>query len=216
MKRRAFVVALAFVLGVALNVTAQERLIYEEHFDSDAALGAWTVVVGDWYIDGGAMINVDMTSIATNAYTELLQDADRLVYEWEVTFIKGTDGAIWTPAAGIHIMVNDPARMSRGSSYLIWQEQYHFKIYRGQGDEIVTLYTAGTWDAHTRAGIVPGSTHVFRVVYDRQLGSLTVYRDGELMASIIDPDPVQKGFYLSLRTNQTTAAFNYLKVWASD
>lgn len=216
MRQKVLSVALVFVFALTLTATAQEKLIYEEHFDSETVLDAWTFPVGDWFIDDSSMVNVDMENIATNAYTPLLQDADRLVYEWQVTFTKGTDGAIWTPAAGIHIMANDPARMSRGSSYLIWQEQYHFKIYRGEGDEIKTLHTAGSWDAHSKAGITPGSTHVFRVIYDRQLGSITVYRDGEALATVIDGDPVQTGHYISLRTNQTTAAFDYIKVWASE
>jgi hypothetical protein len=201
MKGRAWLVcAIALLISVAMlfGVTSFAADIPVPSFDK------WTFYDGVWEVTDMGLLQAESKGSNTSAYVALSQKGEKLVYEWTIWFLdtRGGNG----PLAGVHILSNDATiTTNRGNSYLIWQDNKNFVIYRcAETGGMPTI-------AKKESTVAPNDTFTYRVEVDTVKKTIDAYRDGELFVSVEDPDMFVSGEYISTRTNVTAALFSNFK-----
>lgn len=206
MKRKVLSVVMVLMV-LAVSSFASGTLVYEANFNkTDSKKIDWVPFSGDWDIDGEFMVNADLSNGNTNIWQELDQYGDGTwTYEYKVTYdVKGGE---WAPAAGFHFMVSDAEAPQRGDSYLVFQDLNEMQLYRCEAGGIVAVQRIPGFPA------VVGKTSVVRVVYDTKSGLIEIFLNDVKVIEWIDDNPILDGQYISLRTNQTGASYDYVKVW---
>jgi hypothetical protein len=202
-----FMAVLLVMLVLTVSVFAAETLVYEANFNkTDKKDVFWEPVNGEWETDGEHMVNFDTNDGNTNIFQELDQVGDGTwIYEYKVTYdIKG---GMWAPAAGMHIMCSEPDAPQRGDSYLIFQDLNEMQLYRCSGGAITAVMQVPGFPA------IVGQTVVVRTEYNTLTGNIKVFLNGDLVIDWTDDEPIFDGQFISLRTNQTQASYDYVKVW---
>lgn len=201
------VFAIFLVLAFAAVSFAAPQLIYEANFNkTDGKEVDWVPVNGEWDIDGEFMVGYDLADGNTNIWQELAQYGDgKFIYEYKITY--DASGGQYAPAAGLHFMASDGDLPQRGNSYMVFQDLNEMQLYRCEGGGISGVVLTKMNPA------VVGMTHVVRVEYETEIGRITVYLDDALVIEWFDELPIYDGDFISLRTNQTAASYDYVKVW---
>lgn len=173
-------------------------------FASAAQVGAdaWTSLVGGWAAEGGALVNSDGVNGNTQAYAEVAQSGETVIYTWTVDFRNTTFSL--GPAAGMHIMSDDATHAQRGNSYLVFQDSDFIRIYKAAG--------ALTKVADLPVTAAVGDKHTYRVEFNTASGLMQVYRNDVLAGEWRDSLPLKSGQYISVRTNGSIAAFTDVSV----
>lgn len=168
------------------------------------AFKEWTFADGVWEVADNGLLHVSTEGANTNAYVALPQKGNKLVYEWTIMYLES--GSSNAPMAGMHILSDDVnADAQRGHSYLIWQDKKNVTVYRSILNSLRTL-------AKFSAPAAAGDTFTYRTELDIANQTINVYRNGELIGSINDPEMYVAGEYISARTNVTVALFSDLKI----
>lgn len=200
---------ISFIVLVVLTMSAlaADTLIYEANFNkNDAKKVKWLSVEGEWEIEKDTMVNYDIMSLDTNIYQELEQFGDgTYIYEYKVTYLE--QGNEYAPAAGLHFMASDGEATNRGDSYLVFQDNSSMQLYRSIAGSMYNVLLIPGF------GAVVGDTSVIRTEYNTKTGLIQVYLNNTLVIEYGDTDPIMDGIAISLRTNGTVAAYDYVKVW---
>lgn len=208
-KRVGLIVLLLMVLTI--SALGKEVLLYEANFDnSDARDVDWIPVYGEWDILGSQMVNFDLIHNNTNIYQELEQFGEG-VFIYEYKFTPDNRSKDYAPCVGLHFMASDGEHAARGDSYLIFQDANELQIYRSRkgnlGQAIVQV---------PGLGCALGQESIVRIEYHNTTGLIEVYVNGKKAADWTDHNPIDEGYFISLRTNCTAASYDYVKVWFRD
>lgn len=204
--KKVFVIFLTLMVLTAMALAA-DTLKFEANFNkTDSKKNYWEPFGGEWEIDGEYMVNYDLGSDNTNIWLELDQYGEGVwIYEYKITY--DVKGGQWAPAAGLHFMASDAEAPQRGSSYLMFQDLTEIKLYRCEAGGITRVAFTPGFQA------IVGETSIIRVEYNTKTGAFTIFHNGVKVIEYVDDDPIVDGQYISLRTNQTQASYDYVKVW---
>ncbi len=172
-------------------------------FAATISPGQWIVYSGDWRIEDGSIISESPSNTNTNAYMELAQIGPIMTYEWTIKF--GETSVDFGPAAGMHFLGNDATNSFRGVSYCVFQDRTFIRLYRTTGSALGKVGDFPTPEVSV------GDVHSYKVTFDTNTGVLTIYRDGELIGSWTDSDPLT-GNIVSLRAGGTVAEFSDVRI----
>lgn len=165
--------------------------------------GQWIVYSGNWRIDGDTIISESPENTNTNAYMELFQVGPVMTYEWTVKF--GETTVAFGPAAGMHFLGNNATNSYRGVSYCVFQDNNFIRLYRTTGSALGKVGDFPTPEVRV------GDVHSYKVTFDTRTGVLTIYRNGELIGSWTDPNPLT-GNVVSLRAGGSVAEFSNVRI----
>ncbi len=166
----------------------------------------WTVNSGDWLVQNGALLQSNSTAQNTQLDINLTQDnSTSFLYQWEMTF----DGNGSEQKAGMHIFADDLTQDYRGNSYLIYfyEDQDRIRIFKtnSAGDYETLLIEDVT--------ILTDEMMKCKVIYDPEIGRISVYIADQRVADITDDNPLQNGNGLSFRTSETNVTFDNVAVY---
>lgn len=87
------------------------------------------------------------------------------------------------------------------------QQMKIYKIIAGSRSEILTVNCLAT---------SAGTSYLYRILHDKATGTISVYRDGQLIGTQIDANPLTtEGNYFALGTYGTRASFDNLRIYRS-
>jgi hypothetical protein len=172
-------------------------------FAANIAPGQWIVSSGEWRIDGDTIISESPSNTNTNAYMQLAQIGPMMTYEWTVKF--GETTVAFGPAAGMHFLGNDATNAFRGISYCVFQDKTFIRLYRTTGSALGKVGDFPTPEVSV------GDVHSYKVTFDTTTGLLTIYRNGELVGSWTDKEPLT-GNVVSLRAGGSVAEFSNVRI----
>ncbi|HLP11661.1 MAG TPA: glycosyl hydrolase family 18 protein [Flavobacteriales bacterium] len=165
----------------------------------------WTSVTGSFVINTNHLYQTSETDANTNLYANLVQDnSHAYLYHWQMN----QDGTGTNRRAGLHFFCDNPALPNRGNSYFVYfrVDSDKCQIYEVNGD----VFTLQTDDP---AIINPGVFYDCKVFFDPSTGQIKVYLDDVLVSEWTDPSPLANGNSISVRTGNTSAFYDDLKVY---
>lgn len=201
---KSLVVSFLLVLILALGANAAQP-VFETDFSTDPGIVS---TAGDWVIRDGVLVNQDIEHNATNAYIRIPQEGTKIIYEYKVTY-KETISDSFGPLGGILFMLQDPD--VRNDAYFLYGAKPFLKFVKtGTDDTFAQLKTAWT-DANFASAV--GQSVEYRIEYNVPSGEITVFANGQKVATWQDANPTAKGEYVSFRTNSTIIEFDYFRVY---
>lgn len=180
---------------------------FNEQFNSTALYPKWTILEGQWEIRRNRLWQIDGGHSNTNIYTNLSQDSQHsYLYHWW----GNIDGQEGSRRAGLHFFVDDPLATHRNNAYLVYYrvDAQRVEIYKMTNNE----YDRKTSQPYP---LEAGTDYDFKVTYHPGMGLMEVYLDNELVSSWRDRNPIKTGNYISLRTGDAQASFDFMKVYPS-
>lgn len=168
----------------------------------------WTSANGNWSISGGALYQSDEDSSNTNIYATLNQTlSNRYLYN----FYGKIDGTGTNKRAGFHFFCDNASQSNRGNSYFVWfrVDNALLQVYK------VTNNSFGTPAISMPFTTVAGQWYDYKIIYDRVIGTITIYRDNQLITSWTDTSPLTTGNAVSFRSGNANFSINELKVYRS-
>jgi spore germination protein YaaH/PKD repeat protein len=165
----------------------------------------WTSAAGAFTINTNHLYQTSQTDANTNLYANLAQDnSHAYLYHWQMN----QDGTGSNRRAGLHFFCDNPTLPNRGNSYFVYfrVDSDKCQIYEVNSD----TYTLQTDDAVT---IDPGIFYDCKVFFDPLTGKIKVYLDNALVSEWTDPTPLTSGNSISVRTGNTSAFYDDLKVY---
>lgn len=179
--------------------------LYEDFTSSIS--NQWTTGLGNWSLASGWLNQSSEVETNSACNSTLTQNAlNDYSYHW-----KGKIGGIGANRrAGIHFFCSDASLPNRGDSYLVyWRaDTDKCQIYRSTGDVLVL---------QTNDNIIvdPNIEYDFKIIYNPVTGMVKAYLDDQLVSSWIDPNPLQSGSSISIRSGECTYTVDDLKVYKS-
>lgn len=171
-----------------------------QNFRSDWKLpkGAWTVV------SDGEIEQRDPKFTVTNALKTIPQSG-RMEYRLKQRYVAGKSACTM-----IYIMCSSGERIQRGDCYLIADAQDE----KGRAEVSINKVTD---DAPRRMKVFPadaanGAWIDLRITYDAARGLMEITRNGKVLGSWTDADPIKSGKDFSLGTCLTKAGFKEVQV----
>lgn len=193
--------------GKAWRGNPRESFFHDD-FSTNELHCDWTSTTGKWTVKDGTLQQLDRQQSNSNIYTPIAQEASRsYLYHWFGKIGSSTGNR----RAGLHFFSNDPRKKNRGDSYLVYFRADDNKV------EIYKVENNG-WNkqkARVSYKINPDQLYDHKVTFKPSTGEIKVYLDNKLVASWTDPNPYQSGSYISLRTGDCTAQYNFIKVYKS-
>lgn len=179
---------------------------FNDHFS--ALHSDWQIATGNWIIDNGSLKQTNETENNTNIYALLDQSlSDEYVYEW-----KGiTTGSGNNRRSGFHFASDNGSLPNRGNSYFIWfrVDNQNLQFYKVTNDVFSLVHTVPFTTT-------PGQEYLYRVIYNRVSGKISVFVNGQLAGSWTDlNNPYQNGQYISFRTGNSSYTIDDFKVLRS-
>lgn len=176
-----------------------------ETFDDNATL--WNTISGNFGLNGGTWEQVDVANQNSNSYHNVTQtNAYHYVYEWEQTITSSEA----SQRAGLHFFCDDATLPNRGNSYF---------VFLRENDDKVQIYSVisdvFTLEQDIPFAILSGQTYNCKVYYNPSSGLIQSYVDNVLIAEWTDPNPLQSGAAISIRTAGCSALFDNIKVYQS-
>lgn len=182
------------------------RGFISEDFEQPNLHSEWVSYMGWWNVQNGSLLQFDSSSQNTQLNISLVQDnASSFLYQWKMK-IEG-NGA--EQAAGVHIFSDNLWQDFRGNSYLIYfyEDQDKIRIFKTD--------SAGNYETMLIEDVVISADEWLncKVIYDPNVGRVSVYLDDNRVADIVDDNPLQNGNGLSFRTGETSATFDDVAVY---
>jgi spore germination protein YaaH/PKD repeat protein len=167
----------------------------------------WTQQTGTWNINTSRLNMAVESEQNSNIYASLTQNnTATYLYHWQMNM----GGTGTNRRAGMHFFCDNPALPNRGNSYFVFYRVDNNKcqIYKVTND----TYTLMTDDAVI---INPNTWYDCKVIYNPQNGSIKAYLNNILVSQWTDPQPLQTGNSISLRSGGTNVLYDDVKVWKS-
>ncbi len=169
----------------------------------------WTNIGGVWAIENEHLVQTDESSSNTNLYASVEQEAGN-VYLYH--FKMNIDGSGTNRRAGMHFFCSDPEQSGRENSYMVYlrADQNTVQIYKYIDND----YNTG-WYTTSDATVNTNQWYDVKILLDTESGEIQVFRDGVLVASATDDDPLMSGTAVSLRTGNCNVQYDDVKVYKS-
>lgn len=167
----------------------------------------WTQQTGSWSINTSRLNMPVETEQNSNIYALLTQNnSATYLYHWQMN-IGGTGN---NRRAGMHFFCDNPSLTNRGNSYFVFYRADNNKcqIYKVTND----VFTLMTDDNVT---INPNTWYDCKVTYNPLTGKIKAYLNNVLVSQWTDPQPLQAGNSISLRSGGTNVLYDDVKVWKS-
>ncbi|HFB99209.1 MAG TPA: hypothetical protein ENJ53_00250, partial [Phaeodactylibacter sp.] len=182
------------------------RGFISDDFDQANLNSEWSAASGTWQVQNELLQQSDATHPNTQLNIELTQtDTTSFLYHWKMKI----DGNGTEKRAGIHIFADDLSQDFRGNSYL---------IYFFEDSDLVRIYrtnAAGNYEVliTENVTILPNQWMDGKVVYEPNIGRITVFLDGKKVAYVVDENPLQSGNGFSLRSGEAVVSFDDINVY---
>lgn len=165
----------------------------------------WISQVGNWQETNAGLIQTDENESNTNYYIPINQNhATSFVYSWDMKI----EGSGTNRRAGIHFFCDSATSTNRHNSYMVYfrVDQDKVQIYKYIND----VYYLETNDDCL---VDSGQWFNCKVVYDKILGNIDVYKDNVLVSSWSDSSPyIANGDYISLRTGNAYVTYRNINI----
>lgn len=165
----------------------------------------WKMPRGKWTIAAdGEITQTDTKDTTANAYTSIPQSG-RLEYRLKQRYLAGKSAC-----TTIFFMSDAGARLERGNSYLVADALDD----KGVAEVSINKVTNDRPRSMKKFVVDPinGQWIDLRITYDAGTGVIEVTRNGKVVGSWTDPDPIKTGKDVSLGTCLTKAAFRDVQV----
>ncbi len=174
-----------------------------QHFDSFRT--GWKMPRGKWVVTGDTEIEQhDNKDGVSNAYKSIPQSG-KMEYKLKQKYFGGKSAC-----TTIYIMCDDGEKTERGNGYLIadaLNEKGHAEI------TILKVTDDKTKEMKKLASTpVNGQWIDLRITYDSTSGVVEITRNGKVLGSWTDPEPITSGKDFSLGTCMTKAGFKEIEV----
>lgn len=183
---------------------------FSDNFDQSTLHADWTSLTGNWSISGGTLYQSDTTNANTNVFATLNQDLSaRTLFHFRMNVPGGNKT---NKRVGLHFYSSNSTLSNRGDGFFIFfrLETSKLEFYRVSGntytqvkvvDNVIT--DLDTW-------------YDVKLIYDRQLGKIWVYRDEVLLSTYTDSTPfVNGGNSFSFRTGNSRLKIDEIKIYRS-
>ena len=188
---------------------ANTQLAYlNETADADSLSDEWTSQSGTWTQSNGNIIQNNVSNTNTNLYTPLIADNTS---KYLIHFRMKIGGTGTNRRAGLHFFCSDPTQTQRGNSYMVY--------FRVDNDK-VQIYeainnTIGSPKTDDTAVIDPNTWYDCKIMYDPQSGLIRVFLDNVLVSQWTSATPHQTGSYISLRSAECIAEYDFIRSYKS-
>ena len=177
-----------------------------DNFD-DFNTALWTAESGSWAVSNHQLTQT--STAAAHITTPLRQDLSS-THLYDIYASVGN----CQPDGKLEIVFNAdrPDVSTSGTAYsiVICPQQHTVKIRRWVNGDIVTADS--TLDIYT----TEGHNYFYRILYDRELGKIALFRGSTLLLQWQDPVPLAiSGQYVQFRTEGLSAAFDNWRVYRS-
>jgi len=171
----------------------------------------WKIPVGNvaWSVASSQLQVLDTNTDNSNIYTAFNGELSNThIYD----FYAKIDGTSTNKRFGFHFACDSATLSNRGNSYF---------IYIRPGSSQLEFYRVVN-NTFTQTSVVTGVVtnlnqyYHYKIVHNRILGSIEVYRDDQLIGSWTDPTPLTTSSkYFSFRTARTQAWIKLMRVYRS-
>lgn len=179
---------------------------HNENFNNNMPV-EYNSYAGNWQTDGAHLIQADSSNSNTILSTPLYQDdGTSWLYHWKMQF--GAADANNNRRAGMHYFCDNPSATNRGNGY--------FAYYR-LDNQTIQMYRVSN-NAYTMQIQVPYAFaenvwYDLKILYDPSSGDHRTWVNNVEVASWQDAVPFSSGSYISLRTGNTKALYDDIKVY---
>ncbi len=194
------------------NDGTEWRANYHKGFFNDEFTGVaihrdWKTINGDWMVRENQLHQLNTNSPNTNIYIPLQQHGDfAYLYHWWAKM----DGAGDNRRSGIHFFSDNPTAENRGNSYFVYFriDNSRVEIYKVNNDQFERK-------AHAEAKLEPNQEYDYKITFNPSNGLIEAYVDNKLVVQWRDQQPHISGQFISLRTGNCQAAYDFVKVYRS-
>ncbi len=176
-------------------------------FNQPAIHPQWIPAVGNWSTNAGNIVQTDETQSNTKIYTQVLQNAlGSYLYHWRAQM----SGAGNNRRSGIHFFGSNAAGANLGNSY--------FVFFRADNDKVqIYRVAADTWTLQTNDDIAlePDVWYDYKITYNPATGLIQAFVNDALVSAWTDPAPLTSGNYVSLRTGNCIARYDFIQLYKS-
>ncbi len=181
---------------------------FNDEFTSPQIDTQWTTYTGTWTLSNSTLYQNDESVNNTNIYAFCTQNASsEYLYSFRAAFTGGTST---NRRLGIHIFADSATAYNRWNSYLIWfrYDNAKFQLYKIVNDslnlvnEVPLSFSLNVW-------------YEYKIYYNPQNGVIKIWRNNSLISQWQDPNPIQSGKFISLRTGNALAGFKEVRVLKS-
>lgn len=191
--------------GTAWRAQTDRGFACDNFDDFNTAL--WTVGSGTWNVSNHQLTQ---TSTASSQITAPLHQGLSNVHLYDVYASVSncqSDGKL-----EIVFNADRPNVTTAGTAYsvAIYPRQHEVKIRRWVNGDIVTM------DSVQGIYTTEGNNYFYRILYDRELGKIALFRGSSLLLQWQDPVPLAiPGRYVQFRTEELSATFDNWRVYRS-
>lgn len=162
---------------------------------------------GTWQTNSGHLVQTDSSVSNSILSTTLNQNNGSIwLYHWKMQF--GAADVSMNRRAGMHYFCDNPSLSNRGNGY--------FAYYR-LDNQAVQLYRVAnnlyTLEVQSPYAFNVGVWYDIKILYDPSSGWHKTWINNEEIVSWQDSSPYSAGQYISLRTGNTTAMYDDIKVY---
>ena len=178
---------------------------FRDEFSGDQQ--PWTAQTGNYQCTAGTYLMSDATQNNSNSYAQLKQEQNgTYLYCWKHKINSNNSNQ----RIGMHFFCSDPTLPNRGNSYFVYfrEETDKVQIYKVLND-VFSLVKEDT------AVIITQQWEDVKVHFNSMGGWIKVFHNGILVSTWQDPQPLQNGNAISLRSGACSATFDEVYVYKS-
>lgn len=177
-----------------------------EDFDQPVLNSEWSTAQGTWMVNNEILQQTNSINANTQLNIDLAQtDTTNFMYQWKMRF----DGNGNEKRAGIHFFADDLSLDTRGNSYLVnfFENTDQIRIYQTDA--------SGNYNTFLIENVpIPNNQWLdCRVVYESQIGRISVFLNDKKVAYFVDETPLQNGNGFSFRTGNAAVSFDDVTVY---
>ncbi|PLW92494.1 MAG: hypothetical protein C0592_10600 [Marinilabiliales bacterium] len=180
-----------------------------ENFENAVMPSEWTAEIGTWVLNNGHLYQTDSTLSNTKYNIEVLQDSNNVyLYHWQMNL--GSADVNNNRRAGLHYFCDSLQLSNRGNNYM---------VYCRLDDQAVQMYEYinNSYNMMVSASypFVQNTWYDIKVLYNPNTGYNATWINNEFITSWTDATPLKSGNGFSLRTGNTTAWYDDIKIYTS-
>ncbi|MFK7972041.1 MAG: CUB domain-containing protein, partial [Bacteroidia bacterium] len=166
----------------------------------------WKSREGKWKTESGRLTQRDDRNGNTAINADVLQTKWSTYLYHTVIRMSGNNP---NKRAGFHFFADDNKLPNRGNGYFIWARDGstadYLEFYKVTDDKV---------EMKERQAVTfkPGQSYDLKVVYNPSKGRMEAYLNNKFALAWVDPNPIQRGEYVSLRTGNAVVEFDVFEV----
>ena len=172
-----------------------------DDFDQTALNSEWTPSTGTWNVQNGVLQQTDANNTNTQINIDLNQtDTTNFLYHWKMRF----DGSGSEKRAGVHFFADDLNLATRGNSYLVnfFENTDQIRIYRTDANGNYTTFLIENVTIESNQWLD------CKVMYESQIGRISVFLEDKKVAYFTDETPLQSGNGFSFRSGGASVSYD--------